>query len=575
MRTAAWWLAAAFALALVVTYVAGRAAHDTIDARAAYFAATMTVGMGVGLWAWAWRPRSHMGPLMFWWPALWIASDLPAAFPDSSTASTVGVALFVMGPIVFAQMALSYPLGRFLQSRLAWIYVFVLGYAAQIVQNVYNMLFLDLRDCPVCPPPTEPTWLHVGREPPISLQAWNDDWLVFVLAILPIGLFVLYRAYVQANVANRRSLGPVLLTATFITVTSWITGYAALTDRFSLLSPISWLQTTGALAAALTALIGLAVVRRARGSVGDLVVELDRAGPGAARDALAKAFGDPSLELALRLPDRGIWVDGRGAEMSLPTGSDRAVTMVGEDLAAVIHDPILFDQPALVEAGGSAVRLALENERLQAELRAQLEELRRSRERIVRAGDEERQRLERDLHDGAQQRFLSVGMSLQRLRARLGDDSANDVLAEAEDDLRLGLAELRDLARGIRLPVLADQGLSAALRALADRSFVSTSVDAGDERLPPPIESALYFVAAEALANVAKHAHASHVWISFTRANGTAQLAVQDDGSGGAQPHDGSGLSGLSDRVRALGGRLVVDSAQGRGTRVEVSIPCE
>ena len=176
--------------------------------------------------------------------------------------------------------------------------------------------------------------------------------------------------------------------------------------------------TTGALVGALTALFGLAVTRRVRGSVGDLVVELDRAGPGGVRNALARAMGDPTLELALWLPERRAWVDDSGREVVLPTGGEQAVTLVGDGLAAIIHDPVLLSQPELLEAVGTAARVALENERLQAELRLQLGELRESRARIVRAGDEERRRLERDLHDGAQQRLLGIGMALQLLRSR-------------------------------------------------------------------------------------------------------------------------------------------------------------
>ena len=284
-RTAGWWASLVIGALIVMAYVGGRYHVGVLDAKAAYFAMTMTVGMSVGLWVWAWRPQTRMGPLMFWWPALWLAGELPSAFPDSRVASTTGVALFVFGPIVFAQMALSYPTGRLLLGRLAWIFVFVLGYTAQAIQNVYNMLFLDLRECPVCPPPRVPTLIHVDASPPVSLEDWNHWWLVFVLAILPIGLYLLYRAYSRASRAARRSIGPVVLTATFITCTSWISGYAVLTDRFAVLTPISWLQTTGALVAALTALIGVALVWQTRGAVGDLVVELDRIEPGGVRDA--------------------------------------------------------------------------------------------------------------------------------------------------------------------------------------------------------------------------------------------------------------------------------------------------
>ena len=573
-RTAGWWLAALVGLCIVVAYVGGRLDHGLLDRRSAYFALTMTVGMLVGLWAWGWRPKTHMGPLMFWWPALWLASELPGAFPASRVASTIGVALFVFGPIVFAQMALSYPTGKLLPGRLAWIYVFILGYAAQVVQNVYTLLYLD--ECPFCPPPNVPTLLHVESAPPISVQTWNDGWLIFVMAILPIGLYLLFRAYARASPANRRSLGPVVVTATFITCTSWITSYAVLTDRFSVLTPISWLQTTGALVAALTALLGLAVIRRARGSVGDLVVELERVGPGGVRQALARTIGDPTLQLALWLPDRGGWADEEGREIVLPERRDRAVTMVGDELAAMIHDPVLLDQPALLEAAGSAARLALENERLHAELRSQLVELRQSRARIVRAGDEERRRLERDLHDGAQQRLLGIGMALQLLKSRIGESGeAAALLVETEVEVQDALKELRELARGIHPAVLTDQGLDSAIRTLAERAPIPVHVSNTAVRLPLDVETAAYFVVAEALANVAKYADASSASVTVAIRNGSVLVEVRDDGIGGADPEGGgSGLRGLADRVGALDGHLVVQSPPGGGTCLVAEIPC-
>ena len=142
----------------------------------------------------------------------------------------------MFGYIVFAQMALSYPTGKLLPGRLAWIYVFILGYLAQAIQNVVNMLYWDLSGCPVCPPPHAPTLIHIGP-PPFSLETWNNAWFVFIMAILPIGLYVLYRAYAEASVGARRSIGPVVATATFITCTSWIYIYFVLTDNYSALSP--------------------------------------------------------------------------------------------------------------------------------------------------------------------------------------------------------------------------------------------------------------------------------------------------------------------------------------------------
>jgi signal transduction histidine kinase len=573
-RTTGWWLAAACGIGLLAADVAGQLQRGVAEGRTAFFWLTMTVGMLVGLWAWAWRAPSRIGKLMFWWPALLVAADLPNAYPDSSLVSTIGLGTLVFGYIVFAQMALSYPTGRLLPGRLAWVYVFILGYLAQGIQNVVNMLYWDASGCAVCPAPHAPTLIHVGS-PPFSLETWNNAWFVFIMAILPIGLYVLYRAYAEASIGARRSIGPVVATATFITCASWVYFYFILTDNYSALSPLSWVLTTGALVGALTALFGLAVTRRVRGSVGDLVVELDRAGPGGVRRALARAMGDPTLELALWLPERRAWVDDSGREVMLPTRGDQTVTLVGDDLAAIIHDPVLLSQPELLEAVGTAARVALENERLQAELRLQLGELRESRARIVRAGDEERRRLERDLHDGAQQRLLGIGMALQLLRSRAeGNGPATDLLDETELEVQSALRELRELARGIHPVILSEAGLGPALASLAERSPIPVTVAvAPSDRFPARVEETAYYVASEALTNAAKHAHASAVTISTRRLGGGLVVEIGDDGVGGADPN-GSGLRGLADRVAALDGRLQVRSPTGEGTCVIAELPC-
>jgi signal transduction histidine kinase len=300
------------------------------------------------------------------------------------------------------------------------------------------------------------------------------------------------------------------------------------------------------------------------------------------RDALARTLGDPSLEVALWLPERGSYVDGEGRPLELPAaGTDRALTILGpveSPVAALVHDASLFERRGLLEAAGAAARLALENERLQAELRLQLEEVRSSRARIVQAGDEERRRLERNLHDGAQQRLLGLGLGLQLAREQLGGEGANgtvELLAEAEDELRAALDELRELARGIHPAILTDQGLAAAVRSLAERAAVPITILAlPDERLAEPVEAAAYFLVSEALANVAKYAHASNVSVSITRRDAIAVIDVEDDGIGSADPSGGSGLRGLLDRIQVLDGKLSVDSPAGRGTRIHAEIPC-
>jgi signal transduction histidine kinase len=572
-RTSSWWLAAALGPGLFFLDLYGQIDDGIATGSTVLFFVAMGVALTAGLWVWAWRPQTHMGPLIFWWPTLSIAADLVVPYPTSRLVTTVGLALYVMGPIVYAQMTLSYPNGK-LRGRLAWIYIFVLAYAAQTIQNLYNLLFYDARGCSFCIP-AERSYLYVGK-PPFSLDWWNRGWAIEVMAILPIGLALVWRKLVRSAPGARRTFLPLALALTVGTVVSFIVAYLiAVRNQEAIAANTSlfWVLHAGSLAGALAAFVGLALTRRARGPVGNLVVELGRAGPGGVRDALARAIGDPSLELALWLPKRRGWVDEGGREVELTERPDRAVTLVGEDLAAIVHDPVFLDQPAMLEAAGSAVRLALENERLQAELRAQLVELRESRARIVRAGEQERRRLERDLHDGAQQRLLGIGMALQLLRSAQ-DGEASALLDETETEVQAALAELRELARGIHPAALTDHGLGAAVRTLAERAPIPVDVTACDERFPGEVETAVYFIVAEALTNVFKHAQASKAWVTVERRNGSAFVEVGDDGGGGAALGTGTGLLGLADRAAALDGRLVVDSPPGGGTRVVVEIPC-
>jgi signal transduction histidine kinase len=239
----------------------------------------------------------------------------------------------------------------------------------------------------------------------------------------------------------------------------------------------------------------------------------------------------------------------------------------------------LLDEPSLVRAASAAARLAIDNERLHAEVRAKLEEVQASRARIVEAEDAERKRVERNLHDGAQQRLVTLSLAVGLLKEHL--DHNGDSLRAAEVDrisreLRLALEELRELARGIHPAILTEEGLPAAVGSLADRSPVPVSVEDGSiGRLPEAVEATAYFVVAEALTNLAKYAHASRASVRLNRQGNRLQVEVADDGSGGADVGAGSGLRGLEDRVAALGGALSVESRPGAGTRVQAEIPCD
>ena len=235
------------------------------------------------------------------------------------------------------------------------------------------------------------------------------------------------------------------------------------------------------------------------------------------------------------------------------------------------------DEPEIVQAVAATGRLTIQNQRLQAEVRAQLEEVRASRARIVEFGDAERRRVERNLHDGAQQRLVNLSLALGIARSQVpttSDGELTEALDEAAAELRLALAELRELARGIHPVILSEAGLGPALASLAERSPIPVTLAvASSDRLPARVEETAYYVASEALANAAKHAHASAVTITARRRGDGLVVEIGDDGVGGADP-DGSGLRGLADRVAALDGHLQVSSPAGEGTCVIAELPC-
>jgi signal transduction histidine kinase len=211
------------------------------------------------------------------------------------------------------------------------------------------------------------------------------------------------------------------------------------------------------------------------------------------------------------------------------------------------------------------------------ERKQQQQELEASRQRIVAAGDDARRKLERNLHDGAQQRLVSISLSLRLAQRRVEKDpaGAQEVLEASREELARALEELRELARGIHPAVLTDRGLEAALESLASRAPLPVEIDGSQASLPAPIEAAAYYVVSEALANVTKYAQASSVKVTVEQANGCAVIEVADDGVGGADPTRGSGLRGLADRVASLNGKLAIDSPPGAGTRVRAEIPLE
>ena len=243
----------------------------------------------------------------------------------------------------------------------------------------------------------------------------------------------------------------------------------------------------------------------------------------------------------------------------------------------LVYDEGLELEPQLVRLTAAAASMALEHSRLQAEVQAQLELVRASRARIVEAGDAERRRLERDLHDGAQQRLVTLTLALGMARGRVAgvDPELESLIDSASKEAREALVELRELARGIHPAVLTETGLAGAIQALVERSPVAATItEVPRDRFPAVIEATAYFVVCEALANVAKHAMASTAQVGIRKLPGRLAVQVSDDGAGGARPERGSGLRGLADRVASAGGTLRVDSPPGAGTTLEADIPC-
>ncbi|MGH2906047.1 MAG: sensor histidine kinase [Solirubrobacterales bacterium] len=297
------------------------------------------------------------------------------------------------------------------------------------------------------------------------------------------------------------------------------------------------------------------------------------------RDALAETLQDPTLEFAFWLPNRQQYVDADGHPVALPGPESGRLTQLverdGEPIASIIFDEAISDQSELVRTAGNAAALVLENERLDAELRARVDELQHSRARLVEASDVERKRIERNLHDGAQQHLVSLALSLAMAQSKLQSrpDEAAELIEQSINDLAQATDDLHELASGIHPVILSERGLAAAIETLADRAPIAVKLTGVPEaRLPNQIESTLYFVVAEALTNVAKYSEATGAVVRFVETEAAVIVEIQDDGIGGADARSGTGLRGLGDRVAALDGELSVDSKPGEGTTIRAAI---
>jgi signal transduction histidine kinase len=427
---------------------------------------------------------------------------------------------------------------------------------------------------------TERAALVVAYAAAVVLPIWRSDTATILLAVLFIG--VATRGYRRAVGRARRERLYALESTMFLVAVLVAIAAARLTapTQNALTTETATLLVYEAALCVLAVGLFVALLRRPweRTGVTDLVVELGETRTGTLRDALARALGDPTLEVGYRLQDEGMYVDATGHPFNLPRpGSDRRITRLerdGREIAALVHDRAVLDDPALVEAVAAAARLAASNARLQAAVHAQVAELQASRRRLVAARDEERRRLEQRLDEGAAPRLASLQQVLAQAHDRAGPETLARI-QRAETQLVHTTAELQELAAGLHPRELTETGLAPALASLAERSPFPVELELSDERLPPAVEAAAFFICSEALANIAKYASASCAAVRITRRNRLVRVEVVDDGVGGADPVGGSGLRGLSDRVEALGGWVYVVSPPGSGTRISAEIPLD
>ncbi len=560
----------AFGLALV----AGEATADR--GAEAFPPLVLTIGwgfIGAGVFAALRRPHNRIGALMTAVGFAWLLAALSSS--NEPLPHTVGLLARTSWGGFLVHMMLAFPSGR-LQTGTeraivaAGYFMTTLLHAAPVLVTADNRRHCDCAGN-----------LALVDSQPALAQVLYTVQLVAVVGVVSLACGVLVRRWRTASAPQRRALAPVLGAGGATGALVVLSAAAESVDLHGLSDIVDWAYLAAFASVPFAFLAGLLRSRlRQADAVSELVARLGKAPrPGELRHALTDALGDPSLGLAYWLPDQERYVDASGRAVELPAeGSGQVATEIeheGRRVATIVHDASLCEEPELVRAAGGAAALSLENERLDADLRARVEELRASRERLVEAGDSERRRIERDLHDGAQQRLFSLLLNLKLARGSLDPGPAGPLLDDVENELRQALSELQALASGILPPVLDVCGLEAAVEELVGRSPVPVVIaEMPPERLPTTVEVAAYFLIAEALTNVAKHAEATQATVRVARDDGRAVIEVRDDGVGGLEPGRGSGLRGLEDRVDALGGRLTLASPQREGTTVRAEIPC-
>ena len=514
------------------------------------FVVVAWVFVAAGTVAWLRRPANDMGLLMTAGGFTWLIAGLVNTPVPALQAAGAVMAIFPVAIII--HLLVAFPYGRL---RTGWERAVVIaGYLACLVLEVPNYVFAPAGPLQVT---NRPDLVDAGRQ---ALR------IGYFLVVLGVGL-ILVRRLRAATPAQRRVLAPLsvygLVAAAAIPLGSVLVDLHILfPDRGVSLFVVQILLVAGVpIAFAIGVLRGGFARTADIDELGAWLGADEERGRPALVDALAAALGDNSVELLFHVPGDAGWVTADGAPAPAPTASTlrgvEEVQRAGVTIGAVLYDPTQQTRPEEVRSAARVIALALDRERLTVELRA-------SRTRLVQASDAERRRIARDLHDGLQSRLV-----LLAVQAGLADD------ASMRNGLEAAIDELRSLVNGVMPAELTERGLPAAVEGLADRMPVAVTleVDALEQRFPPAVESTGFFVVSEALVNAVKHAQASELMVSLRRDPGDRlRIEVGDNGVGGADR--GNGIRSMTDRVEALGGRLLIESAVGAGTRVRAELPC-
>ena len=529
--------------------------------------------VGCGLAAASARPGQPAGNRLVLAGFLWLIGVFEIA--DPPIVASIGFAAQGYYDLVLVLIALSFP-DRWPATRVGRV-VFGVAAACFAGSSVVKLVA------------TLPAALGLVAQRPddlLSVIAWSD--ILRATAIMAggvIALWQLLRSAPEVRRQRRLVVGAGVLSAFAAGWTAYypltVLGVIGEIDS-DIEVPLAWAINAIRMAVPLVMLAGVLQLRVARSALAGAVGRMhDEASVGTLQAALATAVGDPGLRVLAWSPDGGAFVAADGSSVdggqveALERDPARAVVRIDADdgpLALLVLASPVAEDPGLVRASVALTRLVVRNERQAARIRDQLDEVSASRARIVDAADAERRRIERDLHDGLQQRMLALAMELRAAEAQ--PEAREAALRRGSAEVLALLEGVRELARGIHPAVLTEAGLGPAIQAVADRSPVPAELDlALAGRGSPAAQATAYFVVSEALANVAKHApSATGVWIRADDAGDRIRVRVEDDGPGGADPR-GGGLTGLADRVAALGGRLTVGARAGGGTAIEAEVP--